>query len=188
MEKVMGPLYIGDTHVGHDKMVEARHMTDQWEHDLTVLNSAISRVKKRGCIIITGDVFFGSVDTFDKMLARVVKCNFPVWNPTDNLPFFLKCVPGNHDKLKKLLASRYFTIDDIHVHKTARLNGKSYIISHVPVHPDQLKPIGRWDGNIHGHLHSKTLPEPYYNTSYDQYKKAVTIEELIGDVVKPIKA
>ena len=34
-----------------------------------------------------------------------------------------------------------------------------FILSHIPVHADSK---GRFRGNIHGHLHARTIPDPWY--------------------------
>ena len=54
-------------------------------------------------------------------------------------------VKGNHDMDKLSYYSRYF--DDIR----AYVCKKGFIMSHIPIHPASL---GRWDLNIHGHLHA----------------------------------
>lgn len=72
-------------------------------------------------------------------------------------------VKGNHDIDKLSYYSKYF--DDIR----ACVVKKGFILSHIPIHPGSM---GRWDINIHGHLHAnrvqygqikdKTIDDPQY--------------------------
>lgn len=76
-------------------------------------------------------------------------------------------IKGNHDnqKLKDYLP----IFDDIRgVHK---LN--NFILSHVPVHPDQKY---RFSGNIHGHLHGKNVLLP--DGSIDPWYISVSVEHI----------
>jgi len=57
-------------------------------------------------------------------------------------------VKGNHDIDKLSYYSKYF--DDIRAYVVK----KGFILSHIPIHPGSL---GRWDVNIHGHLHSNVV-------------------------------
>lgn len=61
-------------------------------------------------------------------------------------------VKGNHDifKLKDYLP--YF--DDIRSCVVGGKPGGRYILSHIPIHPGSL---GRFERNIHGHLHSNVV-------------------------------
>lgn len=60
-------------------------------------------------------------------------------------------VKGNHDIDKLSYYSRYF--DDIR----AYVVNKGFIMSHIPIHPGSM---GRWDVNIHGHLHYQSVQKP----------------------------
>ena len=64
-------------------------------------------------------------------------------------------IRGNHDIFKLSDYAKYFK--DIRAYHV--LNG--WILSHVPIHPGSL---GRWTGNIHGHLHSNTIDDPRYRS------------------------
>jgi calcineurin-like phosphoesterase family protein len=57
-------------------------------------------------------------------------------------------VPGNHEPPKM---RKYFNLfDDVRGY----VQRKGFIMSHIPLHPDCL---GRWEVNIHGHLHNNTV-------------------------------
>jgi len=51
-----------------------------------------------------------------------------------------------------------------------------YILSHIPLHDSQKQ---RFRGNIHGHIHEKNLPDPwYYNISVEQIDYTpITLEQ-----------
>ncbi len=60
-------------------------------------------------------------------------------------------IKGNHDVFRLEEYTPYF--------KDIRGVGQldDFVLTHVPVHPDELAPKGRWKGNIHGHLHSNKV-------------------------------
>lgn len=60
-----------------------------------------------------------------------------------------KClVPGNHEPTKM---RQYFDLfDDVRGYVVK----KGFIMSHIPLHPSSM---GRWQLNIHGHLHNNTV-------------------------------
>ena len=61
-----------------------------------------------------------------------------------------KClVAGNHDIFGIEEYSKYFY--DVRSCKTLNSPCRA-IMTHIPVHPDQIFPNGRWKFNIHGHL------------------------------------
>ena len=62
-------------------------------------------------------------------------------------------VKGNHDIFKLKDYTPYFR--DIRAYNIFN----NFIMSHIPVHPDSK---GRFDGNIHGHMHANKLDDPWY--------------------------
>lgn len=61
-------------------------------------------------------------------------------------------VKGNHDIDKLSYYAQYF--DDVRAYVVK----KGFILSHIPIHPESM---GRWQVNIHGHLHYNTVKEQY---------------------------
>ena len=60
-------------------------------------------------------------------------------------------IKGNHDQEKIQEYLKYFyDVRGVHVYK-------KFLMSHIPIHPDSL---GRFRGNIHGHLHTNRLLLP----------------------------
>ena len=62
-------------------------------------------------------------------------------------------IKGNHDIFKLEDYTRHFR--DIRAYHVMN----NFILSHIPVHPDSK---GRFAGNIHGHLHARSLDDPWY--------------------------
>lgn len=179
-ECTLEPLFIADLHIGHEMAQRERGFKTQQKHDVAVMCAAFSRVAKKGTVVIAGDVLFCSEKYFDALLEEVVKALFPRWNPGDRLPFNIRIVLGNHDAVKRLSKSKYLNMDTFSAMREYRKDGKRIIITHIPIHPSELKPLGRWDINVHGHLHADTLLGPYYNVSYEQHNKAPTLNELLA--------
>ena len=62
-------------------------------------------------------------------------------------------IKGNHDIFRLEDYTTYFR--DIRAYHVM----DNLILSHIPVHPDSK---GRFNGNIHGHLHSNVMSDPWY--------------------------
>jgi calcineurin-like phosphoesterase family protein len=76
-------------------------------------------------------------------------------------------VKGNHDIFK--LEDYLPYVDDIRAYVIGRnqfIDGGGYMLSHIPIHPDSLKPNSV---NIHGHLHYRMMnDERYINVSVER--------------------
>lgn len=133
---------IADTHFGHKKVIEfekdARPFATIEEHDEELVRRWNQTVSKKDTVWCLGDMVFGR----------------------DHLPILgrlngnKKLVMGNHDHYPAEDYARYFTT----ILGSAKVRG-DYLLTHVPVHPIQM---GRFKGNIHGHMHSMTLADPRY--------------------------
>jgi calcineurin-like phosphoesterase family protein len=132
---------VGDTHFGHRKILgfEQGHrpFATVEEMNEALVERWNSVVNKRDTVYHLGDVLFGR-DSF-KYLARL--------NGTKKL------VAGNHDQYPTHLYLEHFN----KVFGAVELRG--CILTHIPVHESQKY---RFKKNVHGHLHSKTLPDPWY--------------------------
>jgi calcineurin-like phosphoesterase family protein len=89
-----------------------------------------------------------------------------------------RLIRGNHDdrfRTRDLLACGFQEIHGIRVIDRAML-------THVPVHPACL---GRFRGNIHGHLHQNASPDgPYLNVCVEQTNYTpITLEDAIKQLV-----
>lgn len=133
---------ISDTHFGHKRICEfeaaARPFASVEEHDRELINRWNAAVKPKDTVWHLGDVFFGK----DGHLA-LEYCNG-----------LKKLVLGNHDHYPLEVYQRYFS----KIFGAAEFGG--CVLTHVPVHPNQLE--RRYRANIHGHMHSKKLDDPRY--------------------------
>lgn len=91
-------------------------------------------------------------------------------------------IKGNHDIFKLHDYTEYFRdIRSYHVMD-------KFLLSHIPVHESQKH---RWEGNIHGHLHSNSVNDAWYTcVSVEQTNfKPILFEELVYKIrTKPSKS
>lgn len=128
--------FIADLHFGHKKIIEFekehRPFSTIEEHDEELVRRWNDKVRKIDSVWVLGDFCFGKKNL--EIAARL--------NGTKRL------IMGNHDMYPAADYLKYFT----RVCGVVEFSGM--ILSHIPVHPDQLK---RYSHNIHGHLHSKIV-------------------------------
>lgn len=133
---------ISDTHFGHKRIIEfeaaARPFASIEEHDRELLRRWNDTVRPCDTVWHLGDVYFGKDG--HSILA--------------GLNGIKKLVLGNHDYYPLEIYQRYFS----KIFGAAVYNG--CILTHVPIHPNQLE--HRFRLNIHGHMHSKKLDDPRY--------------------------
>ncbi len=133
---------ISDTHFGHKRIIEfeaaARPFASIEEHDRELVARWNAVVRPKDTVWHLGDVFFGK-DGHAPLAA---------------LHGLKKLVLGNHDHHPLEVYRQYFS----KIFGAAEFAG--CILSHVPVHPNQLD--RRYRLNIHGHMHSKCLDDPRY--------------------------
>ena len=142
----MNKFFISDLHLGHSNIINftdenGKHLRpfDSLEemHE-TIKDRWNSVVQKKDTVYVLGDVFFGSK-----------------W-----IPFFKSfkgnkiLIRGNHDSLSNETLKECF--GSIHAMKQV----ENCILTHIPVHPSCLG--HRWLYNIHGHVHSHSLPDIRY--------------------------
>ena len=155
---------VSDTHFGHvgvtrftheDTGVKIRPWTDPDEMDEDMVKMWNEVVKPNDKVYHLGDVVINR-----KALVTLSRLN------GDKV-----LIRGNHDIFKLEDYTKYFSdIRGYHVMD-------NMILSHIPVHPDSK---GRFKANIHGHLHSRNLPDPFYiNVSVEQIGfKPILFEEI----------
>lgn len=91
-------------------------------------------------------------------------------------------IMGNHDRQNFKQYEGYF--QDLKGVLYLGKRNTSFILSHIPVHPEQLK--YRFSHNIHGHLHEYnvlcedgSLDERYFNVSMEQINyKPIELDEI----------
>jgi calcineurin-like phosphoesterase family protein len=135
-----------DHHFGHGNILtfdtaegnKLRDFDNVDEMNETIIERHNSVVKPSDKIYLLGDFCF----TF-KWLSSIA----PRLNGDKVL------IKGNHDVLKLSQYTQYFR--DIRAYHVM----DKILLAHIPVHPESL---GRWKGQIHGHLHSNTVQEPVH--------------------------
>lgn len=155
---------ISDLHLGHTNILTycRWQFNSIEEHDEHIIEK-LSKVPEGEWLWVLGDVCFQRKKL---QLLKNLKCN-------------LGLIGGNHDHFR--------TQDYMEVFKKVRgvgqvqFENKNIVLTHIPVHPDQFE---RWTHNIHGHLHTKILPDPrYINVSCEQYNfKPVKIKDLFSEL------
>lgn len=164
--------FIGDTHFGHANILtftrsdgtplrEFAHVDEMDEHIITQWNSVVRPVDK---VYHLGDVAINQ-----KYLHLCGRLNG-----------HKRLVRGNHDIYNTKKYVEYFE-EIIGVRVFHDLPCGVVAASHIPIHPDSLN---RWTANIHGHLHSNTLPDPrYINLSCEQINYTpVDMDWVIAEV------
>ena len=84
-------------------------------------------------------------------------------------------IKGDHDIFDAKEYLKYF--EDVRAYTIY----EKVIMSHIPVHPDTKE---RWKMNIHGHLHTNVIEDPWYqNVSVEQIGfKPILLEEVIARI------
>lgn len=138
---------ISDTHFGHegsirwvkaDGITRVREFANISEMDQLMIDNWNKKVKPEDKVYHLGDVAMNRrhLSTMYALNGRKV------------------LIKGNHDifKLEDYLP-HFYDIRAYHVLD-------KFILSHVPIHPEQ---IGRFKGNVHGHLHDKLVLDKWGN-------------------------
>lgn len=136
--------FIGDTHFGHKNIVKwdesraFRPFDSIEEHDEELVYRWNQVVRKNDLVWHLGDFAFGSkhIQIASHLNGRK------------------KLVLGNHDHYPTEEYLKYFD----KVYGAVSLPG-DILLTHVPVHEDQLK---RWKVNIHGHTHHHRVRGTYH--------------------------
>jgi calcineurin-like phosphoesterase family protein len=134
---------IGDTHLGHRKLVEPdtafarKGFLTIEEHDEEIIRRWNDAVRPKDTVWHLGDVAFGR-----DALALCARLNG-----------LKHLVMGNHDAYGIPEYQKYFS-KIVGAYKL-----KGCILTHIPIHPSEFY---RWKANVHGHLHSKIVRVDVY--------------------------
>lgn len=139
----MSLVYVAaDPHWGH-KNVRNFPPRDEWaegmtmhQHDERLVYNWNSVVTKRDTVYLLGDV------GMDKPMGYVTAGIIP------RLLGMIHVVGGNHDTAE-ILQPFY----RVHGAVTKTVGNKKVVMTHIPIHPQEM----RWDLNIHGHLHGNVV-------------------------------
>lgn len=155
---------IGDTHFGHKNIIsfepEKRPFASIEEHNEQLVRNWNETVKPDDTVIHLGDVFFRKESqSYAKRLSgkKIL-------------------VMGNHDHYLK--ASEYEEIFDTVCGVYTR---KNVIMTHYPVHESQFY---RYKLNIHGHTHSRCIPDKrYFNASVENIGlKPIPLNDILKNI------
>lgn len=141
---------ISDTHFFHERVLQfeptARPFATVEEMNETLVDNWNKTVSKRDTVWHLGDVCFGHVRNL-QIIRRL--------NGHKNL------ILGNHDNYGIHAYGALFNKIE------AVKKYDSYLLSHIPIHPDQFY---RFKGNVHGHLHSNLVKlKPSWDQPDDRY-------------------
>lgn len=142
--------YIGDTHFGHANILRfeagARPFASLDEMHAEMAGRWNAAVGEGDLVVHLGDAAFSraGLELFRQLNGRK------------------QLVMGNHDRFH---AQEYLDAGFEGLH--GALKDRDILLTHVPVHPSELG--GRFQFNVHGHLHSKPSPGPrYFNASCER--------------------
>lgn len=130
---------ISDTHFGHTNILKyaTRPFSSVEEMDEAMVENWNATVGPYDKVYHLGDVTMGrrALSILSRLNGRkiLIKGNHDIYPLKDYTPYF-KDIRGSHE-----------------------LAG--LILTHIPVHENQK---ARYRGNVHGHMHEKTLPDPWY--------------------------
>ena len=157
--------FIGDTHFGHDAVYRFTHsdgtrvrdFADNSEDGDAIMVERWNKVvKPNDRVYHLGDVAFPR-----RKLALL-----------DQLNGNKILIKGNHDMFDVKDYMKYF--------KDIRGAFELYkmMLTHIPIHPQQLK---RFDANIHGHIHDRTMGDhQYINVSVEMIDATpISLDEVL---------
>jgi len=141
----MSVYFISDPHLGHRNIAKFRSFVSSTEDNTAqFLDQWERHVHKRDVVYLLGDVAFDleSLDLLRGLRGRKI------------------LIKGNHDDMVPTSAQAE-VFEEIH----GMLKYKSMWLTHCPIHPVEMR---ERRGNVHGHVHEKTIPdERYVNACVD---------------------
>ena len=144
--------FLSDPHFGHNNILNFKDDDDKLvrpgfssieEHDTFIIDNINKVVRPQDKLYLLGDVVIN-------------RKNMSILERINTKKIIL--IKGNHDifKLKDYLPY----VKDIRAYKVMPKYG--IIFSHIPIHPFDLDESERFNYNVHGHMHHKTLDDPRY--------------------------
>jgi calcineurin-like phosphoesterase family protein len=157
--------FISDTHFGHDAVYKFTNFdgsrvrdfaNSAEEGDQVMIDRWNSVVKPSDKVYHLGDVAFPR-----RKLAILGQLN--------GKKILIK---GNHDIFDLKDYTKYF-VDIRGAHELYKM-----MLTHIPIHPEQL---GRFDANIHGHIHDRKIDDKrYVNVSVEQINATpISLDEVL---------
>ena len=146
----MGNVYfISDLHFNHENMAIKRGFNNAQEMNDHIIKCWNSVVNKKDTVWILGDITMEKTQGYELL---------------DELKGFKKVVLGNHDRPQHVPELLKY-VNSV----CGMVKYKGNILTHCPIHESE---IGRFNKNIHGHVHENSimtelieLDERYLNVS-----------------------
>lgn len=151
-------LFFSDPHFSHENMAKARGFSNIDEHDNHIIASWNKKVGKRDIVWLLGDI------SMEKKAPHYL---------LGKLNGIIRVVAGNHDRPQDMLEMLKY------VHSiSGMVNYKGFALTHCPIHETEIK---RFRGNIHGHVHTKSLSDQrYFNVSAENINyEPISFQELL---------
>lgn len=155
----MQHLFTSDLHLGHANICKYRPQFSSAEDHDELIFDKLAALPKRTLVTVVGDCLFNNpkLDTYLRRLEQL-RCK-------------LRIVMGNHDSLKLYKSNLHIELP--------LFSYKNKWVSHAPIHSAELR---NRLGNIHGHLHLETLPDPrYFNVNIDVHNYQFVPYEIIHE-------
>ena len=153
--------FISDLHLGHQSMAVKRGFSSFLDHDAYIIKCWNSVVGKGDVVWVLGDITMEKSSSYQLLSL---------------LKGYKKVVLGNHDApqhTKELL--KY--VNSV----CGAVKYKDYILTHIPVHPCE---IGRFKGNIHGHVHENSIDDSrYINVSCEVVNYTPKLFESLNKII-----
>lgn len=154
--------FTSDTHFGHANILTyeniARPFKDLHEMSTALIERWNSVIKPNDTVYHLGDFCFGRANMHIAELLNGKK----------------RLILGNHDTYP--INEYMWFFDRIYGAKM----WEKCILTHIPVHPSTLK--SRWLLNVHGHTHSRQVPdEGYFNVSVECHNLTPVHADIIRD-------
>ena len=172
--------FISDLHLGHTAIMKLRGFEYIDEYNEEIIKRINSVCGKKTLLFVLGDITMEN-KKYIPLLGRL-NCRIVL-------------VGGNHDERSDFkLFSEY--VESM----SGCIEYKGFILTHIPIHAQE---IDRFRGNIHGHLHEKTVKrrryspmkitvteeedERYLNVSWDRLEGIpISLERVLEKFKKPI--
>lgn len=133
----MNVWFCSDLHFGHKNIEKFRkHVISEVDNREMIYSDWMQKVKKKDSVYVLGDAAF-TIDTVELF---------------GELPGTKHLIRGNHDLLDTQVYLKHFK------NVFGILKYKEFWLSHVPIHPDELR--GRV--NLHGHVHYSSINDHRY--------------------------
>lgn len=147
--------YVADLHLAHTNCAKWRGFNNEEVHDDWIVTIWNNRVSNRDTVYVLGDVCMHK-----RGLVRIKE-----------LRGRKVLVMGNHDEHRSQLYLEA-GFDKL----CGAIDHSNWILSHVPLDISQK---ARWKLNVHGHTHSKRMPDPWhYCVSIEQFGGPVAREYI----------